>query len=110
MECASYPHTPYLHLYLYVCFVSYIARQVRNVCYITDMSELTKKAMGRIRRKLTRVIGLYETACGYDENLAKADGARWDLEYEIESAIGSAERRAVLTATPKNPTPIAEDK
>jgi hypothetical protein len=57
-----------------------------------DMSKTNKQFMGKIRRKLTRVIWLYGCACGYETCLNKADEARWELEMEIELHIEALER------------------
>ncbi len=51
------------------------------------MSKTTKKVMNGVRRRLTRLIGLEVCACGYAENIRRADAARDRLEEYLEQEI-----------------------
>ncbi len=51
--------------------------------------------MKQIRRKLTRVIGLYDKACGHEGPLQKADYERLELERLIEDSLNSTKNTEV---------------
>jgi len=54
-----------------------------------------KRYMMLIRRKMTRMIGLYETHCGFEGSVQKAVYARMEVERLIEDALSDAFQRGV---------------
>ena len=64
------------------------------------------KAMGSIRRKLNRVIGLFATACGHEGPMARACYEQNELERMIEQAIDQAS----ATPPPQSGTEVVSFK
>lgn len=58
------------------------------------MSKTTKRIMKKVRWRLTRLIGMEVSACGYQENIERAVDFRLDLEYYLEDEIERLARKA----------------
>jgi hypothetical protein len=58
------------------------------------MTKTTKEIMRKLRRKLTKLIDMEITSCGWPESLAKAATHRVEMENELELAIEDLARKA----------------
>jgi hypothetical protein len=69
------------------------------------MTKETKSAMRKIRLRLTRLIGMEVSACGFDDNLLAAAHFRVDLERIIAFELEHRDRRisALLSGGGNNP-------
>ena len=67
---------------------------MRRVWTIVDMKDTTLRIMASVERRLNRLLYLESTACGYEEDVAKANAQRDRLEAFLEREIETLAQKA----------------